>query len=150
MNGGLTMSPIDSIARAATTGTPETNNPTGTSETKAPSGVLDKDGFLRLLVGQLRQQDPMNAPGTDELMAQMTQLSMLEQVTNLTAANEQLVLRMETSQALQLIGRTVSYLDDEGAETEGVVEKVEFEEGEASLTVGGQPGISPADVSEVR
>lgn len=124
--------------------------PSGSAGSGSPSGVLDKDGFLRLLVGQLRQQDPMNAKGSDELMAQMTQLSMLEQVTNLTKANENLVQRMDHSQALQLIGRTVTYLKEDGTTAEGVVERVDFSDGEATLTVNGETGIEPSEVSEVR
>jgi flagellar basal-body rod modification protein FlgD len=124
--------------------------PSGASAPSASNGMLDKDGFLRLLVGQLRQQDPMNAQGTEELMGQMTQLSMLEQVTNLTKANEQLAARMETSQALQLIGRTVAYIKEDGTTAEGVVESVEFDQGKATLTIGGEAGIEPSVIAEVK
>ncbi len=120
---------------------------TGTA-VKTP-GMLDKDGFLKLLVGQLRSQDPMAAVSNEELMGQMTQLSMVEQVTNLTKANEQLVAHMQTSQALGLIGHTVSYTTDAGATGTGVVDKVTIDEGVASLTVGNVTGIDPAKVSEV-
>ena len=74
--------------------------------------MLDKDGFLKLLVASSSSQDPMAAVSNEEIMGQMTQLSMVEQVTNLTKANEQLVARMQTSQALGLIGHTVSYTTD--------------------------------------
>jgi flagellar basal-body rod modification protein FlgD len=114
------------------------------------SGTLDKDGFLRLLVGQLRQQDPMNAEGSDQLMAQMTQLSMLEQVTNLTKVNEQLATSMETSQALGLIGRNVSYTRADGTVTQGVVTKAVMDDGKATLTIGDDEGIDPSEVTEVR
>jgi flagellar basal-body rod modification protein FlgD len=119
-------------------------------EPSATSGTLDKDGFLRLLVGQLRQQDPMNAQGTEQLMAQMTQLSMLEQVTNLTKVNEQLAARMETSQALDLIGRNVSYKRVDGTTAEGVVTKAVILDGVVSLTIGADEGIDPSEVSEIR
>ena len=121
----------------------------GKGETN-PGSVMDKDGFLKLLVGQLSQQDPMNAAGSEELMSQMTQLSMVEQVTNLTKANEQMAVRMETSQALELIGRNVSYVNDDGETVEGQVEKMELKDGKATLTVDGRSGILPSQVQEVR
>jgi flagellar basal-body rod modification protein FlgD len=113
------------------------------------AGMLDKDGFLKLLVAQLKSQDPMAAVSNEEIMGQMTQLSMVEQVTNLTKANEQLVARMQTSQALSLIGHTVSYTTDAGATGTGVVDKVGIDKGVASLTIGTVSGIDPAKVSEV-
>jgi flagellar basal-body rod modification protein FlgD len=122
--------------------------PAANTESKTP-GVLDKDGFLKLLVGQLRAQDPMSAVSNEELMGQMTQLSMVEQVTNLTKANEELVARMQTSQALGLIGHEISYLGETGAPATGTVEKVVFDDGVASLTVDGVSGVDPAQVVEV-
>jgi flagellar basal-body rod modification protein FlgD len=118
--------------------------------TTASNGMLDKDGFLKLLVGQLRQQDPMAAVGNQELMAQMTQLSMLEQVTNLTKANESLVKRMDTSQALDLIGRDVTYMKPDGTTASGVVEKVAFDEGLPLLTIGDDTEVTPGQVTEIK
>jgi flagellar basal-body rod modification protein FlgD len=123
--------------------------PQSTEPTTKQPGMLDKDGFLKLLVAQLKSQDPMSAVSNEEIMGQMTQLSMVEQVTNLTKANEELVNRMQTSQALGLIGRTVAYTTDDGAPGTGTVEKVVFDEGVATLTVGDVSGIDPANVAEV-
>jgi flagellar basal-body rod modification protein FlgD len=120
-----------------------------TDTTKKQAGMLDKDGFLKLLVAQLRSQDPMSAVSNEEIMGQMTQLSMVEQVTNLTKANEELVSRMQTSQALGLIGHQVTYTTDDGIPGTGTVEKVVFDEGVAKLTVGGVSGIDPGNVAEV-
>ena len=115
----------------------------------APGGKMGKDEFLKLLVAQLKSQDPMSAVSNEEIMGQMTQLSMVEQVTNLTKANEQLVSRMQTSQALSLIGHKVSYATEDGALATGTVDKVVFDKGEPTLTVDGVSGIDPANVSEV-
>jgi flagellar basal-body rod modification protein FlgD len=136
------MSTIDALSSATT----ESSTPI----TKASNGVLDKDGFLKLLVGQLRQQDPMAAVGNEELMAQMTQLSMLEQVTNLTKANESLVKRMDTSQALELIGRNVTYTKPDGTTASGVVEKVSFDEGLPLLKIGDDSEVTPGQVTEIK
>lgn len=116
---------------------------------KTQTGMLDKDGFLKLLVAQLKSQDPMSAVSNEEIMGQMTQLSMVEQVTNLTKANEELVNRMQTSQALGLIGHKVGYTTENDTAGTGTVEKVVFEDGVATLTVGGVSGIDPAKVHEV-
>jgi flagellar basal-body rod modification protein FlgD len=123
--------------------------PQQADKTAKQPGMLDKDGFLKLLVAQLKSQDPMAAVSNEEIMGQMAQLSMVEQVTNLTKANEQLVARMQTSQALSLIGHTVSYTTDSGATGTGVVDKIAIDKGVASLTIGNVTGIDPEKVSEV-
>jgi flagellar basal-body rod modification protein FlgD len=108
-----------------------------------PSGELGKDDFLKLLVGQLKHQDPMNPLEDQEFMGQMAQFSQLEQMTNVASM-------MQNDRAFALIDRTVSYNDDAtGAVVEGTVEKVVIQSGKPTLTIGGKGGIDPAAVTEV-
>ncbi|HHY90639.1 MAG TPA: hypothetical protein GX503_03155, partial [Clostridiales bacterium] len=75
-------------------------NSTGTSSTvsqnrstSTPNNQLDKNSFLKLLVAQLRYQDPLNPMNDQEFIGQMAQFSTLEQIQNLNQT-------MEKSQAL--------------------------------------------------
>jgi flagellar basal-body rod modification protein FlgD len=113
--------------------------------TRTANASLGKDDFLKLLVGQMKNMDPLGAGNSDpsQSMAQMTQFSMLEQLTNLTESTK-------TSSTLALIGRTVTYSQPSGTPTEGVVESVQTIDGKMSLTVGGKGGINPNTVLEVR
>ena len=45
--------------------------------------TIDKDGFLKLFVAQLQNQDPTNGMDSGESMQQMTSFSMVEQMTNM-------------------------------------------------------------------
>ncbi len=121
-----------------------------TAPSASKQGVLDKDGFLKLLTAQLRQQDPMSAAqDPSQSVAQMTQFSMLEQITNLARSTEESLASTRMDRAVGLLGRTVSYLRD-GATQTGVVERVDLVEGRPSLTVAGVSGVDPAALSEVR
>ena len=116
-----------------------------------PSGQLGKDDFLKLLIGQLRHQSPLNPMNDQEFMGQMAQFSMVEQLTNLAADTKQANHRAAVDQAVGLMGKTVAYKEDEDdPEQRGTVDKVTIaEDGAVTLTVGGKPGIDPASVTEV-
>ncbi|QDB78172.1 flagellar hook capping protein [Georgenia sp. 311] len=97
---------------------------------------LGKDDFLKLLVTSLRYQDPSEPMSTSELMAQTTQLSTMEQLTELTSLSQDAFhLQMRTS-AVQLVGREVSYVDADGEAVTGVVSAVDFTTAPPGAVVG--------------
>lgn len=69
-----------------------------------------EDRFLKLLVTQLRNQDPMNPMQNAELTMQLAQMSAVEGINRLNAGLERLLHSWHASQTLQaaaLIGRQV-------------------------------------------
>lgn len=50
------------------------------------SKSMGKDDFLRIFVEQLTHQDPFNSMDPTQMIGQLTQFSMLEQLTNMNAA----------------------------------------------------------------
>jgi flagellar basal-body rod modification protein FlgD len=77
---------------------------------KLPS-ELDKDSFLKLLVAELRHQDPTQPMNDREFISQMAQFSSLEQMSNMNQSIEKLVLRSQSSDAFSLIGKEVEAVD---------------------------------------
>src|SRR3954452_5393511 len=116
----------------------------GTQASKTKS--LGKDDFLKLFVAQLQHQDPMNPMADGEFMGQMASFSTLEQITNVASANETMASSLGMSQALNLLGKTVTYVDDLDVSHTGVVQKVVTEGGVARLTIDGAEGIAPSAV----
>jgi flagellar basal-body rod modification protein FlgD len=115
----------------------------------AANGSLGKDQFLKLFVAQLQHQDPMNPMNDSEFMAQMASFSTLEQVTNLAAANQQMAASMSSTNAVGLIGRTVSYVDADDQIQTGKVDKVTTVGGKPLLTVNGVDGVDPSTITQV-
>ena len=120
-----------------------TNPAAGTQAAKSgTNSAMGKDQFLKLFVAQLQHQDPMNPMQDSDFMGQMASFSTLEQVSNLATENAR-------SNAISLLGRTVTYKDKDGAEHTGAVEKVSTKDGKPSLTVGGTEGVDPSSISQV-
>jgi flagellar basal-body rod modification protein FlgD len=124
-------------------------SPTPTSLSRNTGGVLGKDDFLKLFVTQLQHQDPMNPMQDSDFMGQMASFSSLEQITNLAAANERIASSLSSTNAIGLIGRTVTYVDANDQIHTGKVEKVATSDGKPFLTVDGISGVDPATITQV-
>ena len=64
------------------TGIGPTQFPASTSTSSATNGVLGQDDFLKLLVSQLQNQDPMSPADGTQFVAQLAQFQQLEQGVN--------------------------------------------------------------------
>ena len=75
----------------------------------------------------------------------MASFTMVEQITSMTSSNAQIAKTLTTSNAVGLIGRTVTYMDADGETLKtGKVERVSTSaDGVSTLTVGGATGIDP-------
>jgi flagellar basal-body rod modification protein FlgD len=141
------------MAIQPTTTTTTASALSGTSTTKpaADNNVLGKDDFLKLMVAQMKNQDPMNPSDDKDNIAQMAQFSSLEQITNLATAVQDLSNRMSLTQNVGLLGHDVTYTKADGSSTSGAVDGLQIKaDGSATLSVGGQVGIDPTTVTTVR
>jgi flagellar basal-body rod modification protein FlgD len=122
----------------------------GSTSATNPNAALDKDGFLKLFVAQLTHQDPSSPMDANESTQQMASFTMVEQITNMASQTSKVAAALNTSSAVGLIGRTVTYIDADDQLQTGKVEKVATsKDGVASITVAGKPGIDPSTITEV-
>ncbi len=122
----------------------------GTADAKKAPDAMGKEAFLKLLVGQLKGQNPLDPMKDQDFMGQMAQFSMLEQLTNIAADSKQGNHAAAVDQAIGLIGKKVSYEKADKSQAAGTVEKVSIgKDGAVKLTISGVTGIDPATVREV-
>lgn len=63
----------------------------GASKTKASKVGADQEMFLKLLVAQMKNQDPLNPTDSTQYTAQLAQFSSLEQLTTINDKLSQLI-----------------------------------------------------------
>ena len=125
---------IDAVA--ATAAAP-TGMYTSATATRTPNQSMDSEVFMSLLVTQLQNQDPSSPMDTNEMIAQTTQLAMMEKLTEMaTASEEGFSLQMRTS-AAALVGETVTYTNADGVEITGLATSVSFANAVPMVTVNG-------------
>jgi flagellar basal-body rod modification protein FlgD len=98
-----------------------------------------KDMFLKLLVAQMKYQDPANPASSSEFMAQTATFTQVEKLEEIAAQNASMLALQRSSSAGALVGRTVSYTDEAGATKTGAVTSVRLgtDSSEATAIVGG-------------
>lgn len=100
---------------APVTGTGSSGGAAATeSSVLASKATLGKDDFLRILVTQLRNQDPLNPMEGTEFATQLAQFSSVEQLIQMgeamtasTAATTELKLTAQTTLGASMVGRDV-------------------------------------------
>lgn len=131
---------------------------TTTNVNSAASASQIQMDYMKLLITQLQNQnplEPMNNQETAAQLAQFSQLSQLESVNNkLEQANENfgnILYNVQRSYAESLIGKTVSYYkeDDQGQAvlTRAIVDKAAFDGANKDyLLIAGQDAIAVNDI----
>lgn len=108
-----------------------------TASTAAKQTQLDRDAFLKMLIVQLKNQDPLQPMEDREFIAQLAQFSTLEQMQQMNKGLSEMMKANSTFQAVSLIGRTVVATDTEtNNQIKGKVDRVLFENGIPLLKVG--------------
>jgi flagellar basal-body rod modification protein FlgD len=130
------MATVDGLGAGVYKGTFTDEVSTSAASKKATGGgsTLDKDAFLKLLVAQMKYQDPLEPTSNTEYISQFSTFTQLETMQNMSAT-------LEMSRATQYVGQTVTIhtkmSTGEYREIEGVVDFVIFENGKALVSIDG-------------
>jgi flagellar basal-body rod modification protein FlgD len=101
------------------------------ADVSGPEQTLGKDAFLQLLITELSNQDPLQPMQDRDFIAQLAQLSTLEQMSSMNSGLE--VLRL--IQATAFVGKNVEAVASDGTRVSGAVTEVKFAESGPILVV---------------
>lgn len=79
--------------------------------TDSEKAKLNYDSFLRLLVAEMKNQDPTEPKDTSQYLSQLASFSAVEQGVNTNKKLDSLMTAMQLSQADSLIGHTIKGSD---------------------------------------
>ncbi|MBV9120571.1 MAG: hypothetical protein JOZ39_07665, partial [Chloroflexi bacterium] len=119
------LTPAQSIANAKSAGS-TTSSTSGTNPlTGAAGGALDKSAFLKLLVQEMTNQDPLQPADNTQFIAQLAQFSTLEQMQNMNDGLTSLQSSFQAAQARGMLGATISATDSTtGATVNGKADQI--------------------------
>jgi len=114
-----------------------TTSTSSSSTDLSSTSQVDKDMFLKLMVAQLKNQDPMNPTDSSQFLAQTAQFTSLEKLTDVAEQTSQALSAQLAFGASGLVGRSVTYNGADDTEQTGVVDSVRFTPTGPVLGIGG-------------
>ncbi|MCU1693011.1 MAG: flagellar hook capping protein [Frankiales bacterium] len=133
-----------------TTGTSSTAATTTTrTASKAGDSAMGPDAFMKLLVAQLKYQNPMAPTDGQQYMTQMATFTQVEKLDSLVKAQAEVVQWQQRVSAEGLVGRGVTGTSD-GATRSGTVVGVRYAEGSTLLELADGSALAPDAVTRVQ
>jgi flagellar basal-body rod modification protein FlgD len=111
------------------------------TSTVARDDQMGSDMFLKLLVAEMRYQDPSSPMSTADMMSQTATLTQTQSLQQIAKQNTQLIALQRTLSAGALVGQDVSYTDTDGTTQTGRVSAVQIDttDNTSTAVIGGKP-----------
>lgn len=118
-----------------------TGGAAGTSSTQKKSQDdalrdLDINQFLKLMITELQNQDPLNPTDNQAILEQMSTIKNIGATDKMTETLSAVLVGQTLSNAATLIGKEVDALSDDGKSVQGKVDSVSVVDGTPQLHVG--------------
>jgi flagellar basal-body rod modification protein FlgD len=124
-------SPVSGTSSVATT--------SATTSVDRPD-QMGSDTFLKLLVAEMKYQDPSNPMSSADMMAQTATLTQTQALQTIADQNKQTLALQRSLTAGALVGHQVSYTASDGSTQSGVISAVQISSSNNTTTavIGGE------------
>jgi flagellar basal-body rod modification protein FlgD len=119
---------------------------------RAPSkGFNDMNGddFMKVMIAQMQNQDPLEPSKSDQLLTQMSQIKQLESSTQLAENLKSLSLQQSIGSGGNLIGKAVAGIDECGDNVTGIVKGVGVQDKTVYLLLDSGKQLPLSNVTEI-
>ena len=139
----MTTLPMKSIASPSATAAQSSR------QVKSKSMELKTEDFIKMMITQLQNQDPLEPAKNQELLAQMSQIGQLQSATSLQESLKGMVLQNQIGSASALIGKTVQGLDGQDDPVTGLVNSVKVGADGISLELDNGKSLPLSRVTQI-
>lgn len=119
------------------------------SSTSNSFGAMSSEEFIKVMIEELTNQDPLNPQDSNALLEQLSSLRNIESQIELQDKLEALVLQNEISAAGGLIGKTIQGLSTVNSQTTGIVKAVRIERDQTLLELDNTMTVPMDNVTKV-
>jgi flagellar basal-body rod modification protein FlgD len=103
-----------------------------------PLRDLDLDEFLKVMITELQNQDPLNPMDNSQILQQISQMREIQATDQMRGTLDSVLLGQTLASASSMIDRKITALSESGKEIEGRVDSVTIENGKPLLHVGAE------------
>lgn len=125
---------IDPISGSARVGA--ATQPLEPGSMRVPAKLLGQNDFLKLVVAQMANQDPLKPMSDTEFVAQMTQFTALEQAKAMQGDIAEMRSQQKILQAMSMLDREVVVQSEKSGTVTGVIRGFDLEGKEPKLIIG--------------
>jgi flagellar basal-body rod modification protein FlgD len=126
-----------------------TNNASSSTLSTTQTASDLKNEFLQMLLTQLKNQDPTDPVDDTAMLGEEAQFSTLEQMQDMNSNLVSMMAMQNVSQAVSLVGKTVTGTDTSGASATGTVSSLVFSDGSPELKLADGSIITLANVTAI-
>lgn len=112
------------------------------------SGMTSQD-FMKLLIAQLQNQDPLQPTDNDQLLNQITSMQSLQSNIEMQSTLKSLGASQQLSSAASLLGQTVTGLTENKTELTGTVDQIFLKNNTVYLGINGNE-LPLSNVSNIK
>lgn len=124
--------------------------PDGTTSKTNENDLSNKDSFLKLLVAQLKYQDPSSPTDPAQFMSQTAQFTQIEALNNLQKSTASMLNSQQSTMAATLIGKSITGTPTAGgADVTGVVTGIKLGSDGPVVKIG-DTEVNMSSVKEVK
>src|SRR3954464_2440332 len=117
---------------------------TSSSTTAGGINDIDMNTFLKLMITELQQQDPLNPMDNKDMLNQIAQIRAVGASDQLTKTLSSVLLGQNITSATNLLGADISAITDSGESITGIVNRVAIDKGVPKIHVENTPGLAPS------
>lgn len=143
---------MSQIGQPATTSAAAQQNAATSSQSSGSYNELDIDDFLKLLISELQNQDPLDPMDNSEMVQQIGQIREIGATDELTKTLSSLSSSQELVTASSLIGKSVEGLAEDASAVDGIVDRITVETSDENdtRTVKVHVGGKTMDIKNIR